>query len=86
MAFKKGAKVEACQRGGAITPNYTPGVIARVIELFEGHRDLISGFNVFLPPGYCIELPRRSGVPRVDDAELKPATPTVPVEITVDVS
>ena len=43
----------------------TPGVIARVIELFEGHRDLISGFNVFLPPGYCIELPRRSGVPRV---------------------
>ena len=42
----------------------TPGVIARVIELFEGHRDLISGFNVFLPPGYCIELPRRSGVPR----------------------
>ena len=43
----------------------TEGVIARVIELFEGHRDLISGFNVFLPPGYCIELPRRSGVPRV---------------------
>ena len=43
----------------------TAGVIARVIELFEGHRDLISGFNVFLPPGYCIELPRRSGVPRV---------------------
>ena len=43
----------------------TAGVIARVIELFEGHRDLISGFNVFLPPGYRIELPRRSGVPRV---------------------
>ena len=32
MAFKKGAKVEACQRGGAITPNYTPGVIARVLK------------------------------------------------------
>ena len=29
----------------------TPGVISRVSELFEGHTDLIVGFNTFLPPG-----------------------------------
>lgn len=33
----------------------TPGVINRVSELFEGHTDLIVGFNTFLPPGYKIE-------------------------------
>lgn len=33
----------------------TPGVIARVSELFKGHRNLIFGFNTFLPPGYKIE-------------------------------
>eukprot|EP01098_Paradermamoeba_levis_P010318 TRINITY_DN4336_c0_g2_i2.p1 TRINITY_DN4336_c0_g2~~TRINITY_DN4336_c0_g2_i2.p1 ORF type:complete len:185 (-),score=44.81 TRINITY_DN4336_c0_g2_i2:643-1125(-) len=32
-----------------------PGVIARVLELFEGHKHLIMGFNTFLPPGYKIE-------------------------------
>lgn len=32
----------------------TPGVIARVSELFKGHDDLILGFNTFLPPGYRI--------------------------------
>lgn len=26
-------------------------------ELFEGHRDLILGFNTFLPKGYEITLP-----------------------------
>eukprot|EP00047_Mylnosiga_fluctuans_P012588 m.27016 g.27016 ORF g.27016 m.27016 type:complete len:1120 (+) comp4360_c0_seq1:36-3395(+) len=30
----------------------TPGVIRRVQELFEGHNDLVVGFNTFLPPGY----------------------------------
>lgn len=35
----------------------TAGVIARVKELFEGHRDLILGFNTFLPKGYEITLP-----------------------------
>jgi len=30
----------------------TPGVIERVIKLFQGHRELILAFNVFLPPGY----------------------------------
>lgn len=35
----------------------TPGVIQRVSSLFRGHRDLIEGFNTFLPPGFKIELP-----------------------------
>ena len=68
----------------------TEGVIARVIELFEGHRDLISGFNVFLPPGYCIELPRRSGVPRVVVPTLDPPSPRLlrgsPVEFNEAIS
>ncbi len=34
----------------------TPGVIARVSELFRGHNALILGFNTFLPPGYRIEI------------------------------
>uniref|UniRef100_A0A6B2LGF6 Histone deacetylase interacting domain-containing protein n=1 Tax=Arcella intermedia TaxID=1963864 RepID=A0A6B2LGF6_9EUKA len=32
----------------------TPGVIARVKQLFQGHKDLILGFNSFLPAGYRI--------------------------------
>lgn len=35
----------------------TTGVIARVKELFKGHRGLILGFNTFLPKGYEITLP-----------------------------
>ncbi|RWR84366.1 PAH domain-containing protein/Sin3_corepress domain-containing protein [Cinnamomum micranthum f. kanehirae] len=35
----------------------TTGVISRVKELFKGHRDLILGFNTFLPKGYEITLP-----------------------------
>ncbi|KAK7386922.1 hypothetical protein VNO78_27297 [Psophocarpus tetragonolobus] len=35
----------------------TAGVIARVKELFKGHKDLILGFNTFLPKGYEITLP-----------------------------
>ncbi|KAJ0449534.1 putative transcription regulator Others family [Helianthus annuus] len=34
----------------------TTGVVAKVKELFEGHRELISGFNAFLPKGYEIVL------------------------------
>ncbi|XP_059470996.1 paired amphipathic helix protein Sin3b isoform X2 [Neocloeon triangulifer] len=34
----------------------TPGVIARVSNLFKGHPELIVGFNTFLPPGYKIEV------------------------------
>ncbi|KAI3952206.1 hypothetical protein MKW98_005901 [Papaver atlanticum] len=35
----------------------TTGVIARVKDLFKGHRNLILGFNTFLPKGYEITLP-----------------------------
>ncbi|CAI8608395.1 unnamed protein product [Vicia faba] len=35
----------------------TAGVIERVKELFKGHKDLILGFNTFLPKGYAITLP-----------------------------
>lgn len=35
----------------------TSGVIARVKELFKGHRTLILGFNTFLPKGYEITDP-----------------------------
>ena len=34
----------------------TPGVIQRVSNLFKGHTELIYGFNMFLPPGYKIEI------------------------------
>jgi len=34
----------------------TPGVVARVSELFKGHSYLILGFNAFLPPGYRIRV------------------------------
>lgn len=35
----------------------TSGVILRVKELFKGNRDLILGFNTFLPEGHEIILP-----------------------------
>nr|XP_024382615.1 paired amphipathic helix protein Sin3-like 4 isoform X2 [Physcomitrium patens] len=35
----------------------TAGVITRVKDLFKGHRQLILGFNTFLPRGYEITLP-----------------------------
>eukprot|EP00474_Spongospora_subterranea_P001514 CRZ01972.1 hypothetical protein [Spongospora subterranea] len=35
----------------------TEGVIKRVTTLFQGHRELILGFNQFLPPGYKITDP-----------------------------
>ncbi|GFQ01342.1 paired amphipathic helix protein sin3-like 4 [Phtheirospermum japonicum] len=37
----------------------TSGVQLRVKEIFKGHRDLISGFNTFLPEGYEITLPSK---------------------------
>jgi histone deacetylase complex regulatory component SIN3 len=40
-----------------VTSIDTPGVIARVSELFKGHRHLILGFNTFLPPGWKIGTP-----------------------------
>lgn len=35
----------------------TEAVIRRVRELFEGHPDLIVGFNTFIPQGYRMEAP-----------------------------
>ncbi|KAL5519565.1 hypothetical protein ACEPAH_1248 [Sanghuangporus vaninii] len=32
----------------------TAGVVDWISSLFEGHNDLIQGFNKFLPPTYCI--------------------------------
>lgn len=42
----------------------TTEVIKRVSGLFTGHKDLILGFNTFLPPGYKIEVRenRESGI------------------------
>ena len=34
----------------------TDGVIKRVKHLFEGNKELILGFNQFLPPGFKMEL------------------------------
>ena len=34
----------------------TPGVIKRVAELFEGHPQLMVGFDTFLPPGFAIKV------------------------------
>lgn len=47
------------------------GVVERVKELFQGHQDLILGFNTFLPAGYAIKLPLED--PANKAAELKEA-------------
>ena len=39
----------------------TPGVIDRVMQLFRGDRELVLGFNQFLPPGYVIEFSEGDG-------------------------
>ena len=41
----------------------TPGVIGRVSALFDGHPELIRGFNTFLPPGYKIDVQPGGGHP-----------------------
>lgn len=38
----------------------TTGVVERVKELFDGNRELILGFNPFLPKGFEITLPREN--------------------------
>ncbi|EOD16877.1 hypothetical protein EMIHUDRAFT_210482 [Emiliania huxleyi CCMP1516] len=43
----------------------TPGALDRVLQLFHGHRELILGFNAFLPPGYKIEFSDDEKAPRV---------------------
>ncbi|KAK7317569.1 hypothetical protein RJT34_01918 [Clitoria ternatea] len=51
----------------------TTGVIARVKELFKGHRDLILGFNTFLPKGYEITLPLEDEPPQKKPVEFAEA-------------
>ncbi|RYR18045.1 hypothetical protein Ahy_B03g062676 isoform A [Arachis hypogaea] len=42
----------------------TDGVVARVKKLFKGHRNLIVGFNAFLPKKHEIELPLEDEQPQ----------------------
>ena len=49
----------------------TPGVIARVSQLFRGHPELIVGFNTFLPPGYKIEVQCNEAVSFVFTSNVK---------------
>ncbi|KAJ7762381.1 histone deacetylase complex, SIN3 component [Mycena maculata] len=41
----------------------TPGVIQRVSRLFHGNRELIQGFNTFLPLGYRIDVSKNPADP-----------------------
>ncbi|XP_023633198.1 paired amphipathic helix protein Sin3-like 6 isoform X2 [Capsella rubella] len=43
----------------------TEGVIERIKELFKGYRDLLLGFNTFLPKGYKITLLPEEEKPKV---------------------
>lgn len=43
----------------------TPRVINRIITLFQGRRELILGFNTFLPPGFKIRLAEGENTLRV---------------------
>lgn len=54
----------------------TPGVIERVSKLFQGHPDLILGFNTFLPPGYKIEVQTNDSGFKVQVSMPSPATST----------
>eukprot|EP00232_Nephroselmis_pyriformis_P019508 CAMPEP_0182880668 /NCGR_PEP_ID=MMETSP0034_2-20130328/16687_1 /TAXON_ID=156128 /ORGANISM="Nephroselmis pyriformis, Strain CCMP717" /LENGTH=677 /DNA_ID=CAMNT_0025013665 /DNA_START=122 /DNA_END=2152 /DNA_ORIENTATION=+ len=54
----------------------TEGVIHRVKVLFKGHRELILGFNTFLPPGFEIDCPE----------EEEPKPPKQPVEFDQAIS
>ncbi|KAJ6601223.1 histone deacetylase complex, SIN3 component [Mycena vulgaris] len=53
----------------------TPGVIQRVSRLFHGNRELIQGFNTFLPLGYRIDVSRNPLEPHT-------ITVTTPMGIT----
>lgn len=57
----------------------TPGVIARVSELFKGHKNLILGFNTFLPPGYKIEnIPDDGPIQIQEPPQVQPQQPPLP--------
>ncbi|XP_031480166.1 paired amphipathic helix protein Sin3-like 4 isoform X2 [Nymphaea colorata] len=51
----------------------TTGVIMRVKELFKGHKDLILGFNTFLPKGYEITLSTDDALPPKKPVEFEEA-------------
>ncbi|KAF5726781.1 paired amphipathic helix protein Sin3-like 4-like isoform X3 [Tripterygium wilfordii] len=51
----------------------TTGVIARVKELFKGHRELILGFNTFLPKGFEITLASDNEPPQKKPVEFDEA-------------
>ncbi|PRP88642.1 paired amphipathic helix containing protein [Planoprotostelium fungivorum] len=62
----------------------TPGVIARVSELFKGHKNLIFGFNTFLPPGYKIEaVPDDEPVVITTPSGAMPASISIPQQVSV---
>ncbi|KAL0014194.1 hypothetical protein SO802_001263 [Lithocarpus litseifolius] len=42
----------------------TVGVMIRVKELFKGHNNLISGFNIFVPKGYEMALDNDEALPQ----------------------
>ena len=39
----------------------TAGVVTQVSQLFNGYPELISGLNIFLPPGHKMEVHRAVG-------------------------
>lgn len=43
----------------------TDGVIERIKELFKGYKDLLLGFNTFLPKGYKITLLPEEEKPKI---------------------
>ena len=50
----------------------TPGVIEHVARLFKGSKDLVLGFNAFLPPGYKIEFASDDGSVRYGQGLMTP--------------
>ncbi|KAM3713716.1 hypothetical protein ACB098_01G279800 [Castanea mollissima] len=51
----------------------TVGVIIRVKELFKGHNNLISGFDIFLPKGYEMALDNDEALPQEKTVECQEA-------------
>ncbi|CAH8841345.1 unnamed protein product [Trichobilharzia szidati] len=60
----------------------TEVVIRRVRELFEGHPDLITGFNTFIPQGYRMDAPPTSH----QSFNSKPTCTVIPSRTTLSIS
>ncbi|VDQ04751.1 unnamed protein product [Trichobilharzia regenti] len=60
----------------------TEVVIRRVRELFEGHPDLITGFNTFIPQGYRMDAPPTSH----QSFNSKPTCTVIPSRSTLSIS